>query len=1347
MNKAAPKKSIPRFIGLLFLVASLFGGYAAVSGFDATGAVESKAWPPVQLRGYGTVSGDYARWNLPGGGASILHIGCESSDKAKLVHAKYLSDLGVLPGIRDVAATTAGFSCHECGPGGFAFTAGLTGNDVFLFEAANAADLASLVQKHLGGNASGMVFTAQTTVPMFLDRWDRFGFRFYYVPGEGRSSAPGTAKVPYDFKQDLDFLQSTNTGLVLWNGPLDIDGAEGIMRNWSRGDWAFDGAKARNIPLAINDSMSTPSWAANRYRSDIMVKMPGYVGSFHTIAGLRPNLKAGGGLLSLSSIDGRDAVLAQIQQLVRRANADPNVVSWLAADGEIPITVETMLSDGGPTATAGFRRYLQDHYHDAETVNKRWYGDSRRISSWDDIHVPDLASFLGGGADSGAIDLTGKWRIGYESGPGGKVYTRQEIDKINGQVSDTLVPTDPAPEDWFKPDFDDSTWPELTAPGDDTALFLPKQPAVFRRNFDLDAATRKKSDHWWLYVWDFNKPHAAKMWAVLNGVKVGESQTGAAHWVAFEVTSQLRDGSNQLSLRLPQGFLGYRVYLSPVPVRSYPNLGEGKNAEWVDFIGWITSTYMEELHRDVEMVRQIDPNRQITFMHPDDFSEQMKMFSEDYGAEFHCTGYMLAFYANSESMLMRGSDLPFSQEPGSPASNLQGFKHQMGLTLTEGSQGIDYFRSIGDLLWKDEVRTYFQDHLASLTSVGKYHQPKAETALLIDSGSVNLQGFPWGRNPDVVLSGGYWPWNISAGLLETFPTDAVTVNDFARGNAAKYKVILDTNTSIMDEAVISQIERYVRDGGVFVTFAQTGRHTPTQQDAWPIERLTGYHVTHIDRNEKEEISETQPISPAPGQDIIPQDDWNGDTKPNGLTLQKVAPECRDLMLWQNGGVAIGMRQLGKGSIIEVGVKFSGTRISDRWEKQPSSGDMMTAKLFTCLLDKLHIPRLPASLPDPFSPILWQHYVSNNGLYDVWNLWNRDKDAVETTSLRFEKGLNPAWCLELKNTPAPVPVAQADGGSKLDNLQLEPGETRIFLTPRAHPEYAISDWFELQRNWWRGTTPVRKSLPPFSPKMSLNLYDDWSFRSLEAGDNPAALAAPDVDTGSWEKCSIGSWGIDAHRGIKHALLRKTFTVPADWNQGEVFLWLTSWDAPFLDNGNIFLDGKLISQEHAGIAANAAGGALLPGTTHTLAVEIQGDGFLVGSRAPAWLSYLPRPDNSVDLSGEWSASDDYLTFNKTVSFPGLWTGVAAKRTVTIDQKLSGKNVIVDFDGPYSINGVMVNGTWIEHQRTFAQTRWQINITPFVQFGGDNVIELIGTTVNERDNRQASVKMDFYTPGVYP
>ncbi len=57
-------------------------------------------------------------------------------------------------------------------------------------------------------------------------------------------------------------------------------------------------------------------------------------------------------------------------------------------------------------------------------------------------------------------------------------------------------------------------------------------------------------------------------------------------------------------------------------------------------------------------------------------------------------------------------------------------------------------------------------------------------------------------------------------------------------------MILDTNTSIMGaDDLLAEIERYVRDGGIFITTGQSGRHSPSIPDSWPICALSGFHHT------------------------------------------------------------------------------------------------------------------------------------------------------------------------------------------------------------------------------------------------------------------------------------------------------------------------------------------------------------------------------------------------------------------------------------------------------------------------------------------------------------------------
>jgi hypothetical protein len=55
--------------------------------------------------------------------------------------------------------------------------------------------------------------------------------------------------------------------------------------------------------------------------------------------------------------------------------------------------------------------------------------------------------------------------------------------------------------------------------------------------------------------------------------------------------------------------------------------------------------------------------------------------------------------------------------------------------------------------------------------------------------------------------------------------------------------------------------KWVKRGGTFITFEQTGRHTSTQHDVWPISKLTGYNVLKIveRKGRPMELAPDQPV--------------------------------------------------------------------------------------------------------------------------------------------------------------------------------------------------------------------------------------------------------------------------------------------------------------------------------------------------------------------------------------------------------------------------------------------------------------------------------------------------------
>ncbi len=139
---------------------------------------------------------------------------------------------------------------------------------------------------------------------------------------------------------------------------------------------------------------------------------------------------------------------------------------------------------------------------------------------------------------------------------------------------------------------------------------------------------------------------------------------------------------------------------------------------------------MEALRRGMQMIRQVAPDQQITLMHPDDYADGIKSLAKEFGGNFHNTGYMSGIWADFLPALMRGAQLPFTLEPGGPASNVSDLRRYLGNWSTEGLQGVDYFIHIGNVMWNPEIRKEFERQLNLFHLIGKYHSPRAEVASL-----------------------------------------------------------------------------------------------------------------------------------------------------------------------------------------------------------------------------------------------------------------------------------------------------------------------------------------------------------------------------------------------------------------------------------------------------------------------------------------------------------------------------------------------------------------------------------------------------------------------------------------
>ncbi len=1271
------------FLVLLFSLISVSGSLAA-----------TRAWPQEKLRGYGDVSATVTTADT----FSRLEIRCESAQKAGIVHAKFVSDFHALGNVKDQTLPVGGVAVPAIVvPEQGVVSAFRDGRVVCVVSGSTQAGwlegMAALKRK-----LAGAELVPQGKVPMFLDAWDQHGFRFYYRPWE---TPKGRSWKEYPVLSEFDFAkQESGRGFVFWAEAANVDNAVGLDNDlwW---DWAARAATRRDLPVVINTMNVEPTWLLNGRRDEGMALMPQFCGSYH---GLASASSAGMRSVSWCAGEAKDAQLAPVRRIVERGSQNPNTLEYLEPHGELRHGDYDIFLEYGPVADASFRTFLKDKYGRLSRVARRW-GKADSLKRWSDVRVPDLATFLDYGADS--IDLTGTWRIGYEPLPGSAA-------------------------DWSGLAFDDAAWPMLQAPGNDLMMFLEKKPAVFRRSFEVPETWLREGGKVWLYVWDLNTgAHLKeKITASLNGVVIGEDLTrhATSYWGAYEAVA-LRAGTNTVALRVPNGYLGYHVYLSRQAPRQYPDLPDGEKARWVDFADWRQSTRLEAARRGMEAIRSVDPDRSIICMAPDSSIAGVKKLCEQYGAHFHNTGHMGAFWNEFLPMLMRGADLPFSLEPGGPADTLAGFKRMLGFYFTEGVQAIHYFIHVGNICWPQDIRAHFERIRPLLDTVGKVHPPKAEIAMLFSDRIDNLTGFPWGQNPDVNLPSGYFSWPLNAEFTGEYDFDGVTDLDFADGAADPYRLIIGANTSVMDEKLVRDVEAWVRKGGIFVAFVQTGRHTSLQKDAWPISRLSGYEVTGIGKSkytpaEPYELADWWRFSFVTNQPVFKAEEWDlKNVTANGLKLRPVASDCQDLARWEDGSTAIGLRPLGKGYVLHMGLKFCRTPLWHGWPDR-------TEKLFRQLFVWAGMRRVPASAEG----VKFRHYVSNNGLFDTWTLWNEKSDKEVETSLVFRDGLRPGFCREVGSASAAALAVNADGLPVVRNIRLEPLETKIFVTPKNRITAAPAEWLTLQRNWWRGAKEVERAEAPVvtgqpataatGEQASLDLTDGWRYKLLDeaATDDPTSLAANSLKDAAWPVRRLDCWAVPEELPSRRVLFRKTFQVPKAWRKGDVELWLKAWFSwTASGKARYWLDGREVTQGDGRDGLILASG-LEAGSEHTLAVEVRGEGQVCGIRGNTWLAFTKRPERVIDLAGEWGTSKDYLTPGPAVHLPGAFNANLLSRQVDVSADLGNKQTYLRFRSSHGITGCLVNGRYVRrHHHALGDTTF-LNITPWLIPGVPNRLQLL-------------------------
>jgi len=1237
-------------------------------------------FPPVKLRGYGTLSGE--RMEI-GPQSSILRVTAESVPKAQLVLAKYLSDLGELPGVTPQLMTTAygSVSARQIDGQGAA-VAIRSGVNVYIFTAADLKSLRELVEDHVPKSMKIDSSSPEITVPMYLDRWDQHGFRFYYGP----FVKPDGVQT-YDPTQDFQFAKASgNAGLVLWQSPSRMPLADGVL-DYNASEWVYKVGRELKLPMGVNTGFGdTLGFMATRFPQDLTPNSNyGYFGCWYGAInfGIGPTV-------AFSADATQDAALGQFKPLVKLMNAEDTVTSYMEPHEEMSHGVTDVLDDHGPTAKENFHRFLELKYKTPEAVATRWQQPGA-FQTWDDVPFPEIATFCGWNKD--AIDLQGSWKISYDA---------------------------PYGADSAKPDLDDSSWPGIDAPGDAIVKALPRKPAVFRRHIEIDPAWRKAHPKAWLYCFDLNDSRGdSNVLAFVNGKSVTEDppRKVESHWAMLDVSDALVDGKNVITICLPQALLDYRVYLSPSAPALYPALGPHLDAMWADFSDWTAWSRGQAVRRGMQMIRQIDPNRPITLAAPDAYMGPIKEDAEDYGGVFHDTGGMAGSWGDMHPLMALSTGLATDCEPGSGAVDLNDFKRFMGRWLTEGGNGVDYFQHIGDIEWKPEVKDYYTRTQNLWQLLGKYHVPQAELAVMNSDRYYRLLSFPWDTvdvAPDLVQGNRFWAF-VSQ-MVSQYPRGGVLEQDFARGRADKFRVVLDANTTIMDPETVDSIAAWVKRGGVFITFMQTGRHTSVMQDSWPISKLTGYEVTGIDKlSPYGDGLPNRQLHPVTNQVVFDPTapEWHYAQTSAGLSLKKIDPTCEDLLQWDDGSIAAGVRHLGKGLVVDLG----------------SDSSVLPGQV----LKWLGVKRTGIESSDP--AIMARHFVSNNGLYDIWSVWNTKGDPITasftlTTQSQSVRDVLSGDSVSLKET---------DQGLQLPNVAFSPWETHMYTSPRMQLGLAASDWLALQRGWWSGTADPGKPVPTYKSPFCVNLTEDWACKLIPGAvtGTPAedlSMADPKLDDSAWPRVRIGVFNIPDNSDCRHAFFRKTFTVPENWNHGLVRIFAHVEGAGSFRE---YIDGK---PYQAKAPDDDLGGALKPASRHTIVVESWSPDLPTGPTTQLFLSYRPDALGTQELK-TWAFAPDRLTYQPPADLPIKTPSPGSVRAVVkIDAKEAGHSVFLHFG--QGIDMMDINGHGIAGYGNIYGYA-DANVTPWVKFGGDNTIVVTfhdPITIPE-------ARLEFYDKSQYP
>jgi hypothetical protein len=1270
------------------------------------------------LRGYGRVSVTSASYAGADDTAAIsVTFSCQNADKASTLAGKFLADLTLSDGVSEASIKTEGRSIPCVATPSGALAVSLQGASVRIIASASREHLQRFLSAH-PRIADGAITSA--AYPRYLDRFDRYGWGCYGMGGFNnyhdwmtRVDGKRTFKDP---TEDVRFMIEHDFRFEPWLDPVGFDTSDGLQKN-SEHEWMIKMLTDAGKPFSfrVYGAAGGADWTARRFPEYIEQPAPFLMSGWH---GAQLHHKAQPHLTWFDE-DIHRYMAVKTMDMMKPYAGHPLNMGWMHPHGELSHDEwYDRHDDYSPTAHRNWQAYLQAQGLSLADVSRMFGRADQPFAAWDQVPVPEFATFAG--LNGRILSLAGTWW--WRRGRGS---SKKEDDRFPGLE-----------QAWHTQPID-ANWKATTLPGGDHLFdVLPKNlgwfaVTWFRRTFTLThSETRNPKAPIYLYWFPINHgrvhtgEHGRFHGVFINGQKAG----GIGTWGALDVTRLLKPGDNEIAVQLFGHVWNGRIFLSTEPPAAYPYLGGDRNRLFLLWQDWHIEAKYKGWVDILDGMRQVAPDRSIKYMAPIKFrADRWLKLARDWGGFGHFTGegvWYFPWYKRYGFLY----DVPGSSEPGSPYGSLDTMFNGFRRTFLAGLNGHDPVFLAQTYTRPQEMRQWWIDHKPVLRRMGKYDidPTTAPQVLLYRSTHGTIRLYSPAPYPEVGESArkiqNGWDWDLGRGTLQTLGHSYLYLDDggLADGKMVGYPLMIDCGNEVMPEASVEALVEWVRAGGTYVTLPFSGRSSVLEPDTWPISRLTGCKVAKLRKpgRGKITIKPDQTILKAMAGRAFPDAGVSMNyigTNENKLSTELQPDEdCEVLATFENGAPAMVRRKLGAGQVIAMGTAFW-RQCEDRmgiWWPESLETEFMAD-----LLDGLGFGRPVCTTDDR---LVWsQPYRSNNGLNAVTCLvsWHDDRDVSVALKLRIPR------------KPTRLTSYGVDGIRQLDfdwqdgvataTVPMPAKEVKVITAAVHDPRSAIMHWWNYQQKMWHELS---------KPSVDFEPYRRGKWRDptldLRKGGAELSLAAPGPGA-KWQPCPVSILNMFGAQPNKPVWLRKRSDVPEEWQAqgGRIHLVSGAWAGPhYHGSARLSLNGTMLHDFPGRNYQEFDVTRLLTEGQNELLIEFKGDKKYQGLTGNVYLYHARPPARRLRLTGRWDA-EDAKGAPVVVTFPGEAKAWSPARTVFIPEEWKSRYHIRlhTEGGPHDTAGALINGRLARKHHHWFGPRCDIDITRHLRFGAKNRLEL--------------------------